>query len=332
MSSIDLTTISYSLTATLSDGKRLYLDDVAETIAWEENEKELSVRLNLTLRDVKYKGVRLSKRLALCTVIYLYADWGGGMEEIFRGTIWEWQHSQINNDQIILTCYDMLFYLQKSVDSKYYAKGKKTKAIITDILDSWKVEMGEYSGADVEHNKTLYKSKAISAMITETLDYAKKHGGKKSILRASKGKAEVITYGANEDVYMFEAGTNIVSSTDKFSMTDLVTRVIITGKDDKEGKPKIEATLNGKTEYGILQAVQSMGSDSLQEAKEAAQDILDEKGEPKRTLTLVTPDFPPIRKGEKIYVMLDKEKGYFVVKGVSHNATQMKMQMEVEPA
>ena len=328
---VDLSKVTYNVTALLSTGEQLQLESVAENIAWEENEKELAVRLNLTLRDVAVRGIRLSQQLALCTVVYLYSEWGAGRQEIFRGTIWEWSHSQIDGDSIIVTCYDMLFYLQKSVDSKYYAKGKKTKAIIQDIFNSWNITMGQYTGPDLAHQKILYKNKRISQMITETLDDAKSLGGKKAIVRASEGKADVIEYGSNDVIYGFSADTNLISSSDKYSMTELVTRVIVTGKDDSEGRPKVEATINGKTEYGILQAVQARGSSSLTDAKKEGQKILDENGQPKRTITFVAPDFPLIRKGMRIYAQTDRIADYFVVKGVSHNATRMQMQMEVEP-
>ena len=119
MATVDLSKISYAVTAVLADGKQIKMENIAENIAWEENERELAVRLNLTIRDIAYEGGRISDTLALCTVIYLYADWGRGLTEIFRGTIWTWEHSRIQDDAIILTCYDMLYYLQKSTDSKY---------------------------------------------------------------------------------------------------------------------------------------------------------------------------------------------------------------------
>lgn len=331
MATIDLAKVSYSVVAVLSDGRQIKLDEVAENIAWEENEKELAVRLNLTLRDIPYGSGRLSGTLALCTVVYLYADWGTGQQEVFRGTIWEWEHSQIENDGIILTCYDLLYYLQKSSDSKYYPSGKTTKSIIKDIMDSWSVPMGQYTAPNLSHQKILYKSKTISAMLTETLDDAKKLGGGKSVIRATKGKADVLKVGSNTEVYGFTADTNITQSKDKYSMTSLVTRVIVVGKEDSDGRPKVEATINGKTQYGILQSIQSMGSSTLEEAKKKAQETIDEKGEPQRTITFQSPDFPAVRKGDVIHATLDRLKGYFIVKGVSHNATSMSMQMEVEP-
>lgn len=331
MATIDLTKIKYNVVAVLSDGRQVHLDEVAENIAWEENEKELAVRLNLTLRDIAYGDGRLSGTLALCTAIYVHSDWGDGLQEIFRGATWEWEHSQILDDAIILTAYDMLYYLQKSTDSKYYAKGKKTKAIISDIFSSWKVTLGRYTAPDLTHQKILYKNKSISSMLTDTLDDAKKLGGKKSVIRATQGKADVLALGTNETVYAFTADTNLTQSKDKYSMTELVTRVVIVGKDDSNGRPKVEATVDGKTEYGILQTVITKGSSSISEAKKEAQELIAEKGTPKRTITLQAPDFPAIRKGDVIHATTDRLTGYFCVLGVSHSATNMTMQMEVEP-
>lgn len=331
MASIDLSRISYYVVALLSDGSQINLENIAENIAWEENENELAVRLNLKLRDMEYNGAQLASRIALCTVVYLYADWGEGKKEIFRGTVWDWEHSEIRGDDIALVIYDSLFYTQKSTVSYYFAKGKTTKAIISEVFGDWNITMGEYSGPDLAHQKLLYKNQKISAVLKDTLDDAKKLGGEKAIIRASKGKVDVVKRGNNSDVYCFSADTNLVQTKDKYSMVNLVTRVLVLGKDDSKGRPKVEATLDGATEYGILQAVVNKGSSSSSEAKAEAQEMLDEKGKPTRTITLKSPDVPFMRKGDKISVSADGLSGYFYIKGISHNATTATMQMEVEP-
>lgn len=331
MAQVDLTQIKYYVTAVLSSGAKIHLEEVAENIAWEENEKELAARLNLTIRDIPYEGGRISKQLALCTAVYLYYDDGDGKKEAFRGTIWEWEHSQIHDDEVIVTCYDLLYYLQKSSDNKYWAKGKKTKAICEDILKSWKVTLGTFSGPTITHEKVLYKNKTVAAMLTETLEEARKKTGTKGIIRATKGKCEILSQGTNEDIWDFTAKANFISTKYKYSMVNLVTRVVIVGKDDKKGRPKVEATINGETKYGVLQQIKSRGSTKLAEAKKEAKEIIKENGKPTKTIILQAPDFPRIRKGDRIHVTADRLKGYFYVKGVSHNATSMIMQMEVEP-
>lgn len=331
MAQVDLAKITYSVVAALSTGGQVHLEGVAENIAWEENEKELATRANITLRDIPYEGGRLSSILSLCTAVFIFYNTGDGDKEAFRGTVWVWEHSQIHDDEIILTCYDMLYYLQKSTDSKYYKKGKSTSGICGDILGSWGVTMGKYTGPSITHEKVLYKNKTISAMLTETVKAAEKESSTKGIIRAKEGKCEIVKQGDNTEVWAFSADTNLVASRDRYSMTDLVTRVIVVGKDDKKGRPKVEATLNGKTEYGILQQVKVRGSAKLAEAKKEAQELLNEKGTPERTITLQAPDAPWIRKGDKIHVTTDNLKGYFYVLSVSHNATALMMQMEVEP-
>ena len=324
----------------MSDGTKVELQNVAENIAWEENERELAVRLNLTLRDVETAdGGRLAAKLALCTEVYLFAEWDDSEHEVFRGTIWQWEHSQMHGDQIIVTCYDRLYYLQKSQDNRFFAKKTTTKTVIKKLLESAKYTLGEYTAPDVKHGKLLYKGKTLAVMLTDTLKDADEKVDEKagtpnktkSFIRATKDVVDVIIRGGNEVVYGLYAGQNIISSNDRFSMTELVTRVMITGKEDKNKKPKVSATVNGKTEYGIIQVLHSRGDTTLKEAKKAAQKILDEKGKPKRTTTIKAAEFPGIRKGDKVYAETDEMVGYFYVVGISHNATNAEMQMEVEP-
>ncbi len=329
---IDLSAITYQVVAVLSDGSKLNLETVAENIAWEENENELSMRLNLTLRDVELDtGGRLSSKLALCTVVYLFANWDGTQREVFRGTIWDWEHPQIYGEKVTITCYDLLYYAQKSQDNRYFSKNTKTKDVLSAIFKAWGLTMGVYSAPNEKHGKLLYKNKTVASMITETLKDAEElSGGTKSFVRANAGKVDVVEYGANADVFGFYAGQNIVQSSDRYSMTDLVTRVLVTGKEDKNGRPKTETTLNGLTQYGILQTIHARGSASLSEAKKAAQKILQEKGKPKRITTIRAMEFPGIRKGDKVFIQTDSMSQYFYVTGVAHNATNAMMQMEVE--
>lgn len=334
MGLVDLSRINYNVVAVLSGGGQVNLENVAQNIAWEENEKELATRLNITIRDTANDGARIASKLALCTAVVLYYDIGSGPQEVFRGTIWEWSHSQVHDDEIIITAYDMLFYLQKSEDYKFYEAGKSTKAIISDILGSWSVPMGDYTGPSVTHQKVVYKAKPVSAMMTEALDEAVKKTGKKGIIRAKQGKCEIVKQGTNAEIWTFSATSNLMMARDSFSMTDLVTRVKIFGKEDKDGakRPPVVATENGATNYGTLQKVILVGSSTVEEAKAEAASVLADKGMPKRTLMLQSFDCPWIRKGDRIRAILDNIDGYFFVISVSHNATTMQMQMEVKPA
>lgn len=331
---IDLHRITYSVEAVLKNGQRLFLDQTAENIAWEENENELATRLNLTLRDVELEGGgRLANKLALATQVILYSTINGKREEIFRGQIWQWEAAPYNDEQVVITCYDRLYYLQKSKDNKYFNKGTMTKSIIQELLADNNIGMGRYTGSNTSHEAFAFKGKTIASMITETLEKADENiKAKKTIIRARADKAEIIKQGENSQIYGFAVGENIVSASEKYSMTELVTRVIVVGKEDKETKPPIEATLTGALEFGLLQEIHTKGDATLAEAKNAAQKILDERGKPQRSISVRAPELPSIRKGDRVHIKTDRIAGYYFVKGVSHNATTAQMQMEVEPA
>lgn len=326
---VDVSKIRYGVTASLSNGRTIEVINACENLGWEENSGEFSARANITLRDIEFEGTRLALLFPLCTKIYINADLGFGVNEMWRGTIWEWEFSGTPGDNVIITGYDMLYALQKSSDNRYYAKGKKTKSIIENVANAWNFQIGDYKGPDVKHAKLLFKNKKVSSIIQGILDDAQERGAEKSFARASRGRMDIVQYGQNDDVYCFSA-ENLSGIKNKYSMTDLVTRVVITGKEDSKGRPKVVAAINGKTQYGILQSIQSKGSDSLAAAKKSAQKLLKEKGSPKHTLRLESPDVPVIRKGDRISLSVNQFKGYYYVTGVAHNATQGTMNMEVE--
>ena len=112
------------------------------------------------------------------------------------------------------------------------------------------------------------------------------------------GKVDVLPINANETVYHFDEDDNLTTSGDKISTAYLVTRVKVIGLEKKTKKRSVEATLDGKTEYGIRQRIYTRSSDdTAAQAKSAAQKTLDEKGEPTRKTTLKGADLPFIRKG-----------------------------------
>ena len=180
--------------------------------------------------------------------------------------------------------------------------------------------------------KLAYKGKTLGSMMEETLKLADENTkSKKTIIRMRNGNAEIVKQGENSPIYGFKVGENLVDIKENYSMIDLVTRVIVTGKEDKETKPPIEATLNGSLEFGLLQEIHPKGDATLEEARNAAQKILNERGKPKRNISIRSPEFPGIRKGDRVHVDAGRIRGYFFVKGISHNATTAQMQMEVEP-
>lgn len=332
---IDIRKLKYKLIIVTATGKQLDVSQAAESIGWEEGDAELAMRIGFTLHNTKYGGSQLSSLAQPGCLAMVIADWGTNSEEVARGAITDWEPAYIGSaiSTFDVLAYDELFNLQQSQDNRYYSAGTGTKAAITDIFNDWGIPVEKYDGPDVAHAKTPFKNEYLSDTLIQLLDDAAKKGGAKCIIRASKGKVSVIPKGSNQTIYHFDEDTNATLVRDKISTTHLVTRVKVVGKEDKDGRQPVEAVLDGMTQYGIRQKIQHRAEDdTLDTAKSAAQEILDEYGKPTRTIVLESPDVPMIRKGDKVHVKAGTLNGYYITKSVRHDAASCSMMMELEPA
>ena len=329
---IDVAKLNYSLVLFRPDGQRIDLQPFLRSLSWEENEGELAVRLEAEIQQVQLPGGGyLSSQVKLGGQLVLLADWGSGLQEIFRGIIFAWDYRTDPLGHFTVTAYDQLVYLTKSKDDRYYKAGQTAKAIIQDIANAWGIPLGTVDGPDVALAKQVFRGDTLADMISSVLAQAKKLGAGKWIVRSKQGKIDIIRPGQNSPVYCFTADTNVASIEDSQSIEDLVTRVKIVGAEDKEGKAPVVAQLDGRTEFGVLQeVVYQRQYDNLAAAKSAAQEILSERGKPERKRKVQAPDLPFLRKGDKVKVVAGTLIGYYIVSSVSHDATTRTMTMEVE--
>lgn len=168
-------------------------------------------------------------------------------------------------------------------------------------------------------------------MILDILDEAKKKGAGFYFARAKEGVVQIIPRGTNSEIYHFDEANNAIKATDSFDISGIVTRVTILGKQDSDGKQKIEATVNGSTEFGIRQVIIGKPRDkTLEEATQTANEILKERGSIARKITLEAPDLPFLRKGDRISVKAGTVQGSFFIKSIRHNADDRKMSMEID--
>ena len=331
---IDVAKLNYSLVLFRPDGQRIDLQPFLRSLSWEENDGELAVRLEAELQNIQMPdGKWLHQLIPLGGQIFLYADWGSGQQEIFRGTVFVWDYRTDPLGHFTITAYDPLIYLKESKDDRFYKAGQTAKTIIQDIAKAWGIPLGTVQGPDVVLAKQVFRGDrdTLADMIYSVLNEAKKKGGGKWIVRSKQGKIDVIRPGQNSPVYLFTADTNVESIEDRQDIEDLVTRVKIIGAEDSEGKAPVVAQLDGRTEFGILQEVISQRQyDTLAAAKAAAQDILKERGQPRRMRKVTAPDLPFIRKGDKVKVVAGTMNGYYIVSSIIHDAARQLMTMEVE--
>lgn len=331
---IDLSKIRYRVVVMDEKGNQYNIKDFIQNLGWEENEGEISVRSSFTAKNDKTSKGYLSSIIKPGCLVGIFASDGDSMDdEVARGYVEKWNPTEKNSgNSFKCICYDELYKLQKSQDNKYFPSGTGTKSALQGIFDDWEIPQGEYKGPNASHGKTVCNNQYLSDIALELLDDAVKKGEEKCIIRASKGYTSVIPRGSNKTVYVFRVD-NSQSFSQSISTENLITRVKVVGQADDDGKRSVEATLNGKTKYGIRQRIYTRGKDeTLSDAKAAAQEILDDEGKIEKEMTVQAPDVPFIRKGDLVYIMSSSISDYYYVKSIQHNADVFSMTMELELA
>lgn len=330
---IDLSRVKYKLIGIIEDGTQIDLTGTVQQLYWEEGEKELSMRLSCTLINRLYDTDYVSNQIKPNCILIVLVDTGVVTIEVARGKIVDWEISSSNSeDTLKLTCYDALYDLKESNDHRYISAGTSTKTALMSIFDDWGVPIEEYNGPDISHAKTVFKNDALSDIILDLLDAAKKQGAGEYVVRAVKNKVSIIPKGSNKEIYHLDESLHAESLKQKFSVAGMVTRIKVlataTGSEDRQA---IEAIVDGMTEYGIRQKIHVRSSeDTLDAAKTAAQEILDEDGIPEQVITWEGPDIPFIRKGDKIHMKTRIHNGFFYVDAVRHNADDKTMTLTID--
>lgn len=321
--------VRYDLVAITPDGIRHHLP--LSRLSWGEAPNDLAQRLTLSAANVQTtSGLWLHQLLPLGVQLMLFADWGEGWQEVWRGSTYAAQHSSTSG-QINRTAYDNLYPLAHSKDDRYYPTGTTGRTIITDLAGAWGLPLGQVDGPDVALSRQLLRSRSLSDIIQTVLDEAKKRGAGRWYLRSRQGLIDVVQAGANPVVYHFGADSNVGSFEEQASIENLVTRVKIMGAEDVDERRPVIATLDGRTEFGILQDIINADSYETEDAaREAASDILAERGKPEISRTVEAPDLPFLRRGDKVHITAGTLNGYYLVKGITHNADTATMQLEVE--
>ena len=328
---INVNNVSYTVIVITEKKLQLNITQAVEELGWEENEDELAMKIHFNMYNALYNKERLSSLVKINSVVVVKAYWGSGKGIVAMGNVVECERKVSKSDDVFnVVAYDNLFNLQKSSDNVYFASGKKTKSILTAIFKSWGITISKYTGPNVAHKKILLKNKKLGDIIREVLDEAKKKGGGAAIVRSTESKVQVIAKGSNTDIYHFSGDVSSQVS-HKISIANLVTRVKIVSSGKSDEAAKVEATVNGKTQYGVFQTIITHSkSDKLDDAKKEAKEILEEKGSPKVTSKLIAPDIPCVRKGDIIHAKVGSLNGYYLINSIQHTAQNGQMTMDVK--
>ena len=306
------------------------IKEFATNLGWEQNARQLATTSTFNVENEKTEAGRISKLVKPGCLVIITAECESHKEEVARGYVTTWEPNLTNKKcEFKVTAYDELFNLMKSQDNLYYSEGTGTQTIISDVVGNWGIPLARYEGPNVSHDKLAFSTKNLAEVIYEVLDDAAKKGGSHAFLRCTKGKLSVLRWGPNKEIWCFDTKNSIQASY-KISTESMITRVKVIGEENDDGRSPVEATLNGRTQFGIRQKIYRRGTDeSLEDAQAAAQEILDEEGEPQETMTVKAPDVPFIRKGDRVYCFCGYARGYYFVRGIKHDAGNGQMTMDL---
>lgn len=324
MAEIDIAKLQYKVTMLMTTGELLDITGLCMSLSWGDDKGSIAQKANVSLANTKIEKGYISDLIKLCTPIFIYAD----NKEVFRGIVWEWSYTSAVQKEISITAYDRMIYATQSKTNSYYSSGKNTKFIVEDICKEWSMPVN-YSWENWTHGKIKIDNKAISEHITTVLDEAQTKLDSKYVLFMNKDTLEIKKKGSNKDVFVFHTG-NVINTRNTLSLQNLVTKVMIVGKSEEEQRTPIIESVEGNTEYGLLQEIVTKDTNkTLDDAKKEADNILKEKGKPNETIEVSTIDVPILRKGDKIKITAGNLKGYFFIEGITHNADNKTMDMEL---
>jgi hypothetical protein len=288
------------------DGNTKYnITPAVTNIEFEDQEKQLAQSVTISIMDMKItsKGKWLTSILKVRQRVYIYANDGSKDGEVFRGYIWTRQYSRSNDGhELDLKCYDNLIYLQESEDSLYFSKGKKTNAVMSSIAKRWGLSIS-YSYSTITHGKLALRGTLSDIIVSDILEPVRKKTGKRYVIQSIQDKLYVKPIGSNTTVYEIKAGQNAISTKSEQNMEDMVTKVVILGKQDNNNKYPVKATVSKNTgTYGTLQKLQDIGDEKLAAAKKEAQATINENSSPKWIYEVTAVDIPWIRKGDKVKI------------------------------
>ena len=319
---------TYSVTALLQDGSTIVLDPAIVELGWQDSTDEVAQRATISLAQTKTNKGWLNSLLPLCTVVQITANGS----KVFEGIVWEWEYESSNSRTITLNCYDRFIYTQNSKTFAYFPAGKTTKDIVSKICSDNGIEC-DYQWESATHDRIIFRGTTIADQIMDTIEKAELLLGKRAVATFEGSRLVIRNEAYNTPVYVFKADESAMSTSERMTMDGLVTQVAIYGAEDKEDRRKLETIVPGKTEYGTLQDVVLMtSSTTMAQAKAEAEGILKENGDPERSISASVPDVPEIRKGWKVRMEAGSLLGYYIVKGVTHNATDRTMTLELRTA
>lgn len=248
-----------------ASGEKLDITNLLINVTWSGDYKSCARKLEFSLISSPMDKNIPKVDIPIMSIISFYED----DNELFRGFVYEREKSSDNAMSFL--CYD---YCAKLNDIKVFKniKNQTASTIYNNFLTEYGLNKGDIIQANTGVTKVFLGVTAYDMIMTAYTEEAK-NTGKKYMLYSRGNKFYASEKGIVKLKLSFEEGKNILSSSFKESVSNMVNKVLIV---DENGN-KVSEVKNEEWHkaYGLFQDVykQQEGKDSNAEAKAMLKDI-----------------------------------------------------------
>lgn len=247
------------------NGEKLDLTNLLINVTWSGDYKSCARKLEFSLISSPMDKNIPKIDIPIMSIISFYED----DNELFRGFVYEREKSSDNAMSFL--CYDYCAKLNDIKVSKNI-KNQTASTIYNNFLTEYGLNKGDIIQANTGVTKVFLGVTAYDMIMTAYTEEAKTTG-KKYMLYSRGNKFYANEKGIVKLKLSFEEGKNILSSSFKESVSNMVNKVLIV---DENGN-KVSEVKNEEWHktYGLFQDVykQQEGKDSNAEAKAMLKDI-----------------------------------------------------------
>lgn len=247
------------------NGEKLDITNLLINVTWSGDYKSCARKLEFSLVSSSY-DINIPKvDIPLMSVISFYED----DNELFKGFVYEREKSSDNSMSFL--CYDYCAKLNDIKVSKNI-KNQTASTIYNNFLTEYGLNKGDIISASTNISKVFLGVTAYDMIMTAYTEEAKTTG-KKYMVYSKGDKFYSTEKGIIKLSLSFEEGKNILSSSFKESVSNMVNKVLIV---DENGN-KVSEVKNDEwlKTYGLFQDVykQQEDKDSNAEANAMLKDI-----------------------------------------------------------
>ncbi|GED17366.1 XkdQ/YqbQ family protein [Aneurinibacillus migulanus] len=301
----------------IHEGVQTELTSIVGQITWSDSVEELGQRLDFTL-PIASGTPYIKFSIAPSDIVTLIND----SKVVFMGYIFEMIFTERTRE---VTCYDPLFYLNKSRTTIQF-KGKETAtACVKKLLAPFKIPTARIADMKTKIKK-IYNEQTYSEILNDILYQARREIGEDYRFQMENGKLVI----DRQNAFLLDVSVKLAANSGKFdllefisnpqrtvSITEMRNSIVIT-KDDQVYTSTADAGSVGK--YGLLQETIAFDGNTLSDAKRQALSALRELNRINEEATFDILGHDEVRSGRVLKVSEGKTGiiGQFIITSTNH--------------